>query len=66
MHNQLKAYFKRDAWYDKAPLNPIGREMVLYANDAAGVKSNIAGNVTAELTLGFWTGLTAGSYQAQL
>lgn len=66
MHDQLTAFFKHAAWYDKAPLNSSSREMVAVAKANAGAKAYIPGKVIAELTMGFWTGLTAGSYQRDL
>ena len=66
MHDQLVAFFKDPEWYEKAPLNPSSRDMVYVAKSNVGPKSYTPGKVVAELTMGFWTGLTAGSYQRDL
>jgi len=62
MHDQLTAHFRRADWYEMAPLNPVGMGMVARAKGCARPEAHIPGKVIAELTLGFWTGLTARTY----
>jgi len=62
MHDQLTAHFRRADWYETAPLNPVGMGMVARAKGCARPEAHIPCKVIAELTLGFWTGLTASPY----
>jgi hypothetical protein len=62
MHDQLTAYFKRADWYEIVPLHHVGMDMVSKAKAEAMPEAHIPGKVIAELTLGFWAGLTASGY----
>ena len=66
MHDQLKAYFSQENWYDKAPLESTQLDMVKRAEENCGSAYVPFGKVIAELSLGFWTGLTAARYEQSL
>jgi hypothetical protein len=66
MHDQLKAYFGQENWYDAAPLDGTHRDMVANAGSNCGTAYVPVGKIIAELPLGFWTGLVAARYEQSL
>jgi len=62
MHDQLTAHFRRADWYEIAPIHSVAMGMVARAKGCARPEAHIPGKVISELTLGFWTGLTASQY----
>jgi hypothetical protein len=67
MHDQLKAHFHQENWYDRAPLESTQLDMVTKAEQNCGGAVYVpVGKVIAELSLGFWTGLTAARYEQSL
>jgi hypothetical protein len=56
-------------WFDTAPLDQRGRQVLTEARDRAtskGRRPEAHGKVVAELSLGFWRILTASKYHANL
>jgi hypothetical protein len=66
MHDTLASHFGRADWYAKAPLDQWHWNAVGEALNSLGGRPVPVGKVVAELSLGFWTGLSAGSYQSSL
>jgi hypothetical protein len=64
MHAQLAGDYGRADWYDALKLEPEQSAMLRKAKDilAKEGKSLDAGRVVAELSFGFWTGLTGPKY----
>jgi hypothetical protein len=57
------------SWFDTAPLDQRGRQVLAEARDRAtrnGRRPEAHGKVVAELSLGFWRVLTASKYHANL
>jgi hypothetical protein len=66
LHGQLTKYFGRSDWYSVVPLNQKDEALIREALEKLGNRGFSPDAVIAELKLGFWTGLTAGGYQADL
>lgn len=70
IHTCLSAYAKRDDWWNTIRLHPLEVAKINEATRAAQAKPGharpTAGDVVAELTLGFWTGLLVNKYHQRL
>lgn len=64
IHSQLAADYGRTEWYDTLKLEPEQGAMLRKAKETLNKegKSLDAGRVVAELSFGFWTGLTGPKY----
>ncbi len=63
-HSQLAADYGRAEWYDVLKLEPEQRAMLRNAKETLKKEGKAldAGRVVAELSFGFWTGLTGPKY----
>ncbi|MDR1430937.1 MAG: hypothetical protein LBI99_02320 [Propionibacteriaceae bacterium] len=70
LHVCLSAYAGRDDWWNAVPLHALEVSKINEAIRAARAKPGharpTAGDVVAELTLGFWTGLLVNKYHQRL
>lgn len=70
MHDVLRTAFNADDWYDKLPFALLKEEKrsirMAKLNIRKRRKPIIPGRVVAELTFGFWCGLTTKVYDAKL
>jgi hypothetical protein len=70
IHACLSAHAGRDDWWNAIRLHPLEVAKINEATRAARAKPGhgrpIAGDVVAELTLGFWTGLLVNKYHQRL
>lgn len=69
MHDTLRAGIRADDWYDRLPflLTEETRSIAIAkANLSRRNKPRTPGRVVAELTFGFWCGLTSKVYAAKL
>lgn len=70
MHDVLRNAFRADDWYDKLPFALLKDEKrsirMAKLNILKRQKPVIPGRVVAELTFGFWCGLTTKVYDARL
>lgn len=68
MHDVLRTAYSASDWYDRIPLHHAEKHSLETAksNIRSRNKELLPGRVVAELTFGFWCGLTSKAYAAQL
>ncbi len=65
MHDRLAHHFKQQSWYDKAPPDRWHLDQINEAERKCNPPAT-PGKIIANLTLAFWTGLTAKRYEQDL
>lgn len=68
IHNVLRSDLRRDDWFDDFPFEPWEMDSIQKAKRAASKNSAApkSGKVIAELSFGFWTGVTSKIYEKNL
>lgn len=68
MHRSLSDGLAREDWYDSVTWRPAQQEQIDNAKDSLRKKSKpvTPGRMVAELTFGFWVGLTGPKYSVDL
>jgi hypothetical protein len=68
MHRALSAGLAREDWYDAVTWRPAQQEQIDNAKDSLQKKAKpvTPGRMVAELTFGFWVGLTGPKYSVEL
>ncbi len=68
LHESLRSFAGRDDWYDCVHFERWETDSIQKAKIAAARGSGLVkpGKIVAELTLGFWAGLTASIYEKRL